>query len=162
VPTLTDKIPLCYLHCYSESPAQSCTDWSWPPSRAHHCASPLPGHSSPTPRAPSRPPSLYWSSRTRGSPEWASSNASWPHSSRSTLRRTRGQRSRVRAAPRSSTRPWQWATEMGDWVIGNWKLIESTTITNYIWWLALLRVRVIGNVVDSITEPEKTNYNYFL
>jgi len=28
--------------------------------------------------------------------------------------------------------------------------------------LALLRIRVIGNVVDSITEPEKTNYNYFL
>jgi hypothetical protein len=23
--------------------------------------------------------------------------------------------------------------EMGNWVIGNWKLIESTTITNYIW-----------------------------
>ncbi len=23
--------------------------------------------------------------------------------------------------------------EMGNWAIGNWKLIESTTITNYIW-----------------------------
>jgi len=51
---------------------------------------------------------------------------------------------------------------MGNWLIGNWKLIESTTITNYIWWLALLRIRVIGNVVDLITEPEKNNYNYFL
>ena len=52
--------------------------------------------------------------------------------------------------------------EKGNRVIGNWKPIESTTITNYIWWLALLRIRVIGNVVDSITEPEKTKYNYFL
>ncbi len=51
---------------------------------------------------------------------------------------------------------------MGNWAIGNWKLIESTTITNNIRWLALLRIRVIGNVIDSITEPEKTNYNYFL
>ncbi len=25
------------------------------------------------------------------------------------------------------------AAEMGNWVIGDWKLIESTTITNYIW-----------------------------
>ena len=28
------------------------------------------------------------------------------------------------------------SAEMGNWVIGNWNLIESPTITNDIWWLA--------------------------
>ena len=95
---------------------------------------------------------------------------------------SRGRAGRARSAPRSRwSRPgwpiwgwsarsgratrrrcWSWWTEMGNWVIGSGKLIEATTIANYIWWLASLRIGVIGNVVDSITEREKINYNYFL
>ena len=42
-------------------------------------------------------------------------------------------------------------TEMGNLVKGNFKLIEIVTLTI-----------IIGNVVDSITESRKINYNYFL
>jgi len=34
---------------------------------------------------------------------------------------------------RNPTHRLRAAPKMGNWVIGNWKLIESTTITNYIW-----------------------------
>jgi len=42
------------------------------------------------------------------------------------------------------------------------KLIETITLPIKIGNWHYSSIRVIGNVVDSITEPRKNNYNYFL
>jgi hypothetical protein len=51
---------------------------------------------------------------------------------------------------------------MGNLVICNSKLIETITLVITIGNWHYSRIRVIGNVVDSITEPRKNNYFYFL
>ena len=50
---------------------------------------------------------------------------------------------------------------MGNLVIFNQKLIETITLPITIGNWHYSRIRVIGNVVDSIVEPRKNNQNYF-
>jgi hypothetical protein len=52
--------------------------------------------------------------------------------------------------------------EMGNLVVCSLKLIETITLPIAIGNWHYSRSRVIGNVVDSITEPRKNNCNYFL
>jgi hypothetical protein len=50
---------------------------------------------------------------------------------------------------------------MGNFVICNSRLIETITLPIRIGNWQNSRFRGIGNVVDSITEPRKNNYNHF-
>ena len=52
--------------------------------------------------------------------------------------------------------------EMGNLVICDWRLIEANTLPITIGNWHYSRIRGIGNVVDSVTEPRKNNYFYFL
>ncbi len=49
-------------------------------------------------------------------------------------------------------------TEIGKLVFGHWKLTEAITLPITIGEWHYSRIRVIGNVVDSITEPRKNNW----
>jgi hypothetical protein len=51
---------------------------------------------------------------------------------------------------------------MGNLAIFNQKLIETNTLPITIGYWQNSGIRVIGNAVDSITEPRKNICNYFL
>ena len=62
----------------------------------------------------------------------------------------------ARPAPCPTTRSAASSTEIGNLVIGNQKLIEAITLPATIGDWHYSRIRVIGNLVDSMTEPRTT------